>query len=346
MRAVHAAMIENSPDLIAVTDDHGRIRAFNASFAERLGYERSEILDRPIFDFLEPHFPTGKRVLVRFANGGAFPVSLNLDKVRYGGRLFFLAVLRDLTAIVDVEQGLEGREHEVSRSNVVFDRFAAGLMEDARRSIDSLEVFVRSLGLRCGGVRDCPLAAPVVEAASSLAGLKGLTDALTTFAGGREELSPLDMSEIFDGIRVEVEAGNLGGGFSLLRDELPILRGARSRIRILLKALIDNALKFRREGVAPVIHLGVKDAGRQWSFSLSDNGIGIPRRHFSEIFRMSRRLHARAEYDGWGMGLAIAKKIVESHGGSLTVDSEVGRGSTFYFTLPKEIASNSAQIFS
>ncbi len=102
----------------------------------------------------------------------------------------------------------------------------------------------------------------------------------------------------------------------------------------LLQNLIDNALKFRKPAVAPRIHLSVERRAEEWQFSLRDNGIGISPEYHDRIFQIFQRLHKRQTYAGTGIGLAIVKRIVERHGGRVYVDSKLGEGSTFSFTLP------------
>jgi light-regulated signal transduction histidine kinase (bacteriophytochrome) len=111
--------------------------------------------------------------------------------------------------------------------------------------------------------------------------------------------------------------------------------GDSTQIGQLFQNLISNALKFRGTE-PPRIEIGATptDDGKFWKFSVADNGIGIETQYFERIFVIFQRLHAKQDYPGTGIGLAICKKIVERVGGHLWVESEIGRGTTFYFTLP------------
>ena len=104
-------------------------------------------------------------------------------------------------------------------------------------------------------------------------------------------------------------------------------------LRRVLQNLITNAIKFRQADTPPQIRINVEAKSDHWLFSVQDNGIGIEEKHFERIFEIFRRLHSRDEYDGTGLGLALSKKIVELHGGDIWLTSQVGRGSTFFFTI-------------
>ena len=98
--------------------------------------------------------------------------------------------------------------------------------------------------------------------------------------------------------------------------------------------MIGNAIKYHGEK-KPEIEVSFQDDALQWTFFVKDNGIGIAPKHQEKIFQMFQRLHTREEYEGTGINVTIAKRIVERHGGHIWVDSEEGKGSTFYFTIPK-----------
>jgi light-regulated signal transduction histidine kinase (bacteriophytochrome) len=122
-------------------------------------------------------------------------------------------------------------------------------------------------------------------------------------------------------------------GAVVTHDALPELMADPIQLGQLLQNLINNAIKFHREE-KPRIHISAERKGKEWVFSVSDNGIGIPAEYHQKVFEMFQRLHDKKGYPGSGIGLATCKKIVERHGGRIWVESERGNGSTFYFTIP------------
>jgi len=101
---------------------------------------------------------------------------------------------------------------------------------------------------------------------------------------------------------------------------------------------LGNAVKFTQQGVMPVINISARDTGEEYLFTVQDNGIGIEQAYMDKIFIIFQRLHSRQDYPGTGIGLSICKKIVELHGGKIWVESEPGKGSSFHFTVSKQIA--------
>jgi chemotaxis family two-component system sensor kinase Cph1 len=114
---------------------------------------------------------------------------------------------------------------------------------------------------------------------------------------------------------------------------LPSVRVDPAQLQQVFQNLVGNAIKFRGED-SPRVHVSARKEGREWIFSVNDNGIGIDAQHADRLFVIFQRLHTREEYPGTGIGLAVCKRIVERHGGRIWFQSEPGKGSTFYFTLP------------
>ncbi|MBT28866.1 MAG: hypothetical protein CMO01_04315, partial [Thalassobius sp.] len=107
----------------------------------------------------------------------------------------------------------------------------------------------------------------------------------------------------------------------------------RSPLVLLFQNLISNAIKYQRVDTCPIINIRSKQISSGWQFAVEDNGLGIAKEYFDKIFQIFQRLHNRDEYSGTGIGLSIVKKIVESLGGKIWLESEEGKGTTFYFTI-------------
>lgn len=147
---------------------------------------------------------------------------------------------------------------------------------------------------------------------------------------------PVDTDAILRRVLTDLgQALESAGAAIVSPSPLPTVLGDSTQIGQLFQNLISNALKFRGTE-PPRIEIGATptDDGKFWKFSVADNGIGIETQYFERIFVIFQRLHAKQDYPGTGIGLAICKKIVERVGGHLWVESEIGRGTTFYFTLP------------
>ena len=129
-------------------------------------------------------------------------------------------------------------------------------------------------------------------------------------------------------------------GAAITAGALPTLWGDRTQLAQIFQNLIGNAIKFRKQEEPLVISVSAEKNDLEWRFKVTDNGIGIAPEHLENVFVVFQRLHARTEYPGNGIGLAICKKIVERSGGKIWVESEVGHGASFIFTLP--LASCSA----
>jgi len=166
--------------------------------------------------------------------------------------------------------------------------------------------------------------------------MKALIDALLTYArvGTQgQPFVPTDGEVVLQRTLRDLRAAIEESGAVVTHDPLPTVLVDPVQLGQLLQNLISNALKFRTQEPLRV-HLSVQRAGAQWVFAVRDNGIGLDPQFAERIFVIFQRLHPRKEYPGIGIGLAVCKKIVERHGGRIWVESELGQGATFFFTLP------------
>jgi len=144
-----------------------------------------------------------------------------------------------------------------------------------------------------------------------------------------------DLEEILKDALYNLQEAIKESGAAITYDKMPTLKVDRTQFLQLFQNFISNAIKFRRD-IRPVIHIGVREGNVAWLFSIKDNGIGIESKYFDRLYNIFYRLHTKEEYPGTGIGLPICKKIIQRYGGKVWVESELGTGTTFYFTIPKK----------
>jgi light-regulated signal transduction histidine kinase (bacteriophytochrome) len=146
-------------------------------------------------------------------------------------------------------------------------------------------------------------------------------------------LRPTDSSAVLDDVLVTMHKSIEEAGAEVVSGPLPSVDADSSQMAQLFQNLVGNALKFRAER-PPRIRIDARRCNDEWLFSVEDNGIGMDMQYAERVFQMFQRLHERGKYQGSGIGLTIARRIVERHCGRIWVESEPGNGSIFYFTWP------------
>jgi len=167
--------------------------------------------------------------------------------------------------------------------------------------------------------------------------MQTLIDDLLTFSRvGRRNwrVKKLNLNQILQSALDNLERSIRESKAKISSDLLPEVSGDDSQMILLFQNLIGNAIKFCKKDCIPEVEIKVKKEENFWLFSVADNGIGIKKDYFDKIFVIFQRLHSKIEYPGSGIGLAICKRTVEYLGGKIWVESNVGEGSVFYFTLP------------
>ncbi|MEQ8471076.1 MAG: ATP-binding protein [Marinoscillum sp.] len=146
--------------------------------------------------------------------------------------------------------------------------------------------------------------------------------------------SAIDCNKLVNEILTDLNAIIEESNAEIHVTNLPVVNGYD--LKSVFQNLILNAIKFKKQDIAPVINITSTDSGKEFLFSIKDNGIGIEKDYYERIFIIFQRLHTRFEYEGTGIGLSLCKKIIDLHGGEIWVESEYGKGTTFYFTIPKD----------
>ncbi len=273
-----------------------------------------------------------------------------------------IETLQDMTEFKRAGEDLEKKTQELIRSNAELEQFAHVASHDLKEPLLSIGGFAEVLQKKYGGRLDAKglsFLSYIVEGADRM---KHLIDDLLSYARvttRAKPFGPIDCNAVLGAALSGLKQAIDDSGAVIKADRLPTVPGDETQLVQLFQNLIGNALKYRR-AVPPTIHLsarpvlkpapGVGDGDRQapdhgsltapvkeWLFAVADNGIGIDPRYFDKIFQIFQRLHSdEGEYPGTGIGLAICSKIVDHHGGRIWVESEPGKGSTFYFTIRAE----------
>ena len=241
-----------------------------------------------------------------------------------------------LREIKKVEAELEHRSHDLERSNQDLAQFAYVASHDLRAPVRAIKSFAQILEKEYKNKLDGEADEYLDFIVDGAGRLESLIDDLLAYSRVDTQgkaFEPVDCSSIFDQVIADLRLDIEQHSAEVSRSALPTLLADGSQMGQLFQNLISNAIKFHGEE-APRVYASVERKENCWLFSVRDNGIGIDPQHSERIFAMFQRLHTQEEYPGTGMGSAICKKIVQRHGGNIWVKSQLGKGSTFYFTIP------------
>ncbi len=237
-------------------------------------------------------------------------------------------------------------EEELANSNVALQRFAHTAAHDLQEPLRTITSYAQLLSRRFKTelTGDGPTFINFITDGTQR--MQALIRALLSYAEASSTpivLEPVDMEVILRSAEANLRAALDTTGATLTHDALPTIQGDPTQLVQLFQNVLSNALKYRSQE-PPRIHVSAQVQGKEAVISITDNGMGIGPEHHETIFVSFKRLHGR-EYSGTGLGLASCQRIVERHGGRIWVKSEVGKGSTFYFTLAlADVASRQAQM--
>ena len=367
-------VFNNANDMIALNlmEDNGLPGKFidvNEIAIERLGYSYDELMNMTPKDIVAPEkrsempknalklFEKGHarfEIIHQTKDGKKIPVEVNNHLFELKGKKVALAISRDITERKRAEEELkESHDNlelkvkertreleelisEFKRSNEELEQFAHVASHDLREPLRMITSFLQLLEKRYKDQLDQD-ANEFIEYAVD--GAKRLDDKINdllkySHVSGRErEYIIVNCERVLEETLINLKISIDENNAVITHDPLPSVKGDEKLLVQLFQNLIANAIKYRRQET-PQIHISAKHKKNQYLFSVKDNGIGIDSEHLRRIFTIFQRLHTDDEYEGTGIGLAIAQKIVHQHGGEIWVESELGKGSIFYFTIP------------
>ncbi len=348
-------MMENIPDIVFVKDKDFRIVKANKAFFDIFPADiRDTIIGTTMVESFLPEDADNflKYDRQAFLEGSSETIEIislpNVGvrhiftkKVRFedaNSDTFILGIARDITELKKAEEYRSSLLDQLTQSNSELERFAYVASHDMQEPLRMIANFSSLIAEEYSAKLD--------EAALEYISI--VKDSADRMQHMIEDL--LDYSRVKNDQRIvtKVDANlelahvlqNLSSAINERRavvthDQLPNFAGNPVQFMRLLQNFIGNGLKYQKADNTPIIHIGVTDEGDYWCFSIKDNGIGINADFINEVFEPFKRLHAWDEYKGSGIGLAVCKQIVESHGGKVWVNSTLNQGSTFYFTIAK-----------
>jgi PAS domain S-box-containing protein len=341
-------LIEHAPTGIYEIDFRApRFTSVNDVMARQTGYSRDELLSINPLDILD--IDSRRKFLERVrrsSSGKDIDESVDYTIIRKDGRRMDVT----LNAMLRFEEGKvvgafviahditerKNYENEIERSNAELQQFAYVASHDLQEPLRMVSIYLGLLEKKFGGELSPQAREFVGVAVEGAERMRHLIDDLLTYSrieSPRNAFSPVDMNEVVAAVLSELRVPISESEAEVIIYPLSIVNADETQMKQLMSNLIANALKFRGSS-KPRIEISAITYGDDLVFSIKDNGIGIDPRYHEQLFQMFSRLHTRDEYPGTGIGLAIAKKIVERHGGRIWVESEVDRGSTFFFSLP------------
>ena len=236
------------------------------------------------------------------------------------------------------EEVLAVQAKELARSNTELQHFAYVASHDLQEPLRMVTSYTQLLAKRYKGQLDTDADEFIAYAVDGGTRMQALINDLLTYSrvGTQgKDFELIDCEAVLDRTLVNLQAAVQENEAVLTHYPLPTVMADDSQLGQVFQNLIGNAIKYHGDE-QPEVHIGAERRNGVWLFSVRDNGIGIDPEHAERIFLIFQRLHTRAEYSGTGIGLAICKRIVERHGGRIWVESEPGKGSSFYFTIPTE----------
>jgi light-regulated signal transduction histidine kinase (bacteriophytochrome) len=260
-----------------------------------------------------------------------------IDRIRLSDGFGVVCYFRDISEQVKARETLKASEEELRRANRDLEQFAYSASHDLQEPLRSVKIYSELLEQRYRSKLDGQALEFLDFIRSGATRVDTLLRDLLTYT--RAAKLETAVAPISSRAAVAVVLENLDGaiaesGAIINVAELPVVEVHDAHLQQLFQNLISNAIKYRRQDCVPEIQIAAERHNGSWRFSISDNGIGIEPQFKERIFGLFKRLHTHDEYPGSGIGLAICQRIVERYHGQIWVESQPGRGSRFFFTLP------------
>jgi PAS domain S-box-containing protein len=347
------SLLEASLDPLVTISKEGKVTDVNKATEDVTGCTREELIDTDFSDYFTQPEEARAGYQKVFTEGLVkdYPLAIRhksgrITDVLYNATVYLnpkgevegaFAAARDVTERKAMENEIKQAMEKLQQSNSELEQFAYVASHDLQEPLRMVASYVQLLERRYKGKLDTDADEFIGYAVDGANRMRGLIDDLLTYSRVSrlgKPFAPVDVESTLDIALLNLQASIADNGAVVTHDKLPTVVADGGQLVQLFQNLIGNAIKFHGKE-PPRVHVSARVEQTEYLFSIKDNGIGIAPEYFDRLFKIFQRLHTREEYSGSGIGLAICKRIVERHGGRIWIESEVGKGSTMYFTLSK-----------
>src|SRR5262245_10268917 len=351
-RPARAAFADSTEEAVVGLSPAGKITFWNAGAQRLCGYAAEEAIGRPLTALVPPErFAEERRTLERVLKGERVP-DTDTERRRKDGSMVEVSrmlspvtgpdgsvagaadIARDISARRKAEKELIRQVADLTRSNADLEEYAKRVAHDLQARLRMVTAYTRMISRN---PQDPEAGELLASAEEGMQRMEKLIRHLLDYAridSLPAALEPVDMKACLEHAVADLQLALQESGSKVTYDTLPTVQGDATQLTEVFQNLIGNAAKYRGDA-PPKIHVGAEKRAGEWRFSVRDNGAGIPGEQLRRLFRPLERMPRNGVEPGTGLGLAIARAIVERHGGRIWAESEVGRGSTFFFTLPE-----------
>ncbi|HYE56072.1 MAG TPA: PAS domain S-box protein [Chitinophagaceae bacterium] len=344
------ALLDAAPDATVIVNDKGIIEMVNLQTENIFGYKREELIGQPV-EILMPHdlradhiyhrrdylrlpkvrsMGVGLELNAVKKDGTTFPVEISLAPMQSDNGLLVSAAIRDITRRKTLE-------NELKRTNAEVEAFTYSVSHDLRAPLRGIVGFTAMLEEDYASKLDDEAKRITNVIKTNALNMGRLIDDLLAFSRmGRKEMvkTKVDMRKIVDEVLRDFVSEAKTPGLQVEVEELSEVSADVGTIRQVWINLISNAIKYSSKKTNPLIQIGSFTKNAQHVFFVKDNGVGFDENYKDKLFKVFQRLHSAEDFEGTGVGLALVDKIIAKHGGEVWATGEVGKGATFYFSLP------------
>jgi PAS domain S-box-containing protein len=352
---LYRILVEEMWQGVATITQDSTIYYSNARLSKLLGISMEQVTGRKLKDFIHPDdvklFNFILNSGLKTIGQGELRIETKNDSIIHV--LISIKTLPDLEGTYVVITDLSEQKHheevlktqkelketleELKRSNAELEQFAYIASHDLQEPLRMVSSFTQLLEKKYKDELDDEAREYINFAVDGAKRMQVLINDLLAFSrvtSKTVDFTEIDLKELLGEVMFNLELDIEETNAQITCDTLPEIVGDYSQILRIFQNIIANSLKYRSEET-PKVNISAHKEQGYWLFSIEDNGIGIEPQYFGQVFQIFRRLHTQDEYEGTGIGLAITKRIVERHRGNIWVESELGKGSTFYFTIPE-----------